>query len=176
MQEELAQAVERGVAESVTDGMSDRDKAWELDKWLASQAAYDYDALPAVKGLGFSSTVDQRKEVFAEFPYNQTAYGVMVYGKGVCASYAQAYKALLDAAGVEAVVVVGETLEVPGAHAWNKVKMDGNWLMVDPTWSDGPGDSGLDTDKYFGLTDKESKRVDSWEWMVDTYLKAYDSN
>ena len=66
--------------------------------------------------------------------------------KGVCESYAAAFKMLCDIHGIPCVYVAG--LAHAGdqeGHAWNFVQMeDGNWYFVDATWDD----TGS-TDKYF---------------------------
>ncbi len=66
--------------------------------------------------------------------------------KGVCESYAAAFKMLCDIHDIPCVYVAG--LAHAGdqeGHAWNFVQMeDGNWYFVDATWDD----TGS-TDKYF---------------------------
>lgn len=47
--------------------------------------------------------------------------------------------------------------DYPPQHAWNLVKIDGNWYHVDTTWEDGnPG-------KYVSLTDDEMRKDHKWE-------------
>ncbi|MDR3360844.1 MAG: hypothetical protein LBO20_09440 [Bifidobacteriaceae bacterium] len=113
------------------------------------------------------------RTVHERFPDNQNAYGVLVGGKGVCASYAQAYKALADAAGIEAVVVLGVDLGSAEGHAWNKARIDGDWLIVDPMWSDDREDSGASLDEYFGLKDGDLARTEATDWMVDSEIASY---
>ncbi|WP_408071553.1 Ig-like domain-containing protein [Butyrivibrio sp. JL13D10] len=73
-----------------------------------------------------------------------TAYAALVLGKAVCDGYSQAFTYLLDYEGIniESVVVTG--LGDGGGHAWNRVKLDGNWYEVDTTWDD--ADDTLDED------------------------------
>ncbi|MDR2373133.1 MAG: hypothetical protein LBD77_03330, partial [Bifidobacteriaceae bacterium] len=165
MQERVLAAANRAVAQVISNGMSDRDKALALNKWLIDQAAYDYDALEAINA---ATTAEEKASIFDSFPNNQNAYGVLVEGKGVCASYAQAYKALADAAGLRAVVVAGVVLESGERHAWNRVFMDGKWQNVDVTWNDGG-----DPTEYFGVTDASLERAPDWSWMTDTVLRSY---
>ncbi len=62
--------------------------------------------------------------------------------KAVCAGYAKLFKALGDEIGEEIVYVVGHTrrsaqrLDGQG-HAWNAVKIKGQWYLVDVTWDAG---------------------------------------
>lgn len=60
------------------------------------------------------------------------------YGYAVCDGISKAYSLLCNMAGVECMRVVGEAGENGnwGGHAWNKVKVDGNWYIVDATWGD----------------------------------------
>lgn len=74
-----------------------------------------------------------------------TAYGALVENSSgeahlaVCDGYSLAYEYLLQQAGIEAIVLVGEggAQGDTGAHAWNLVKLDGEWYEVDSTWDDG---------------------------------------
>ncbi len=60
----------------------------------------------------------------------------------MCAGYAKLFVAVAKAAGLEAVYVTGDAKgangEVDGAgHAWNAVKLEGAWYLVDTTWDSG---------------------------------------
>jgi hypothetical protein len=70
-----------------------------------------------------------------EFDDSFTPYGVLINKVGVCASYSSSFKLLADAAGLESIVVTGY-LDGDLPHAWNKVKIDGNWQIVDSTNND----------------------------------------
>ena len=68
-------------------------------------------------------------------------------GKGVCEAYSGLFKSMGELAGLEVVVVSGDTKQYfykkpsdldQGGHAWNMVKIDdGRWLIVDATWGAG---------------------------------------
>ena len=60
------------------------------------------------------------------------AVGILVNGKGVCASYAYSFKVLSDLCGLDAVCVTGY-LDGNLPHAWNMVKIDGQWYEIDCT-------------------------------------------
>ena len=90
-----------------------------------------------------------------------TAYGALVEdsrglkNRAVCGGYAQAFQHLLKRAGIEAAYVTGYadsesgTLSEQGSHAWNIVKLGGQWYEVDCCWDDidAPGD-GSDREFY----------------------------
>ena len=74
-----------------------------------------------------------------------TAYGALVCDSSgnpnyaVCDGYSLAFEYLLQQCGIEAVFVCGKAGSSPedaGGHAWNMVKMDGEWYEVDSTWDD----------------------------------------
>lgn len=66
----------------------------------------------------------------------------MYLGQAVCAGYAKAFVYILANLGVEAEFVTGYTydsygkLDLKERHAWNRVKLDGEYYYVDPTWGD----------------------------------------
>jgi transglutaminase-like putative cysteine protease len=67
-------------------------------------------------------------------PLSHTAYGALVDGLAVCDGYARAYLHLLRMVGIESRIVLGNA----GGehHAWNIIKLGGNWYHTDPTWND----------------------------------------
>ena len=60
----------------------------------------------------------------------------------VCQGYAVSFQYLLMRCGIPAITVPGTALSTPGdpdtkgSHAWNKVCIDGDWYLVDPTHDD----------------------------------------
>ncbi|MDE7131457.1 MAG: InlB B-repeat-containing protein, partial [Lachnospiraceae bacterium] len=100
----------------VTDGMSDDMKATVLHDYLVINVEYDYDNYLSGNIPGDS--------------YN--AYGTLVNGTAVCNGYALAYKYLLNRVGIECYMVTSRSMN----HAWNMVKLDGEYYHVDTTWDD----------------------------------------
>lgn len=132
---------------------TDFEKALWMHDWLTMNASYD---------LSYS---------------HYSADGVLVRGTGVCDSYRRAYAMLMNAVGVETISVTG------GNHAWNQVKMDGEWYNVDVTWDDPidasgtqqPAASGREHHLYFGLPD-EIMRVDHTFETDSKQCTAYEMN
>lgn len=52
-----------------------------------------------------------------------------------CSGYAKSMQYLCDYAGIESLVVVG-TNDEKESHAWNVVKVKGDWYNIDTTWGD----------------------------------------
>ncbi len=100
----------------VNESMSDLQKAIALHDYLAVNCEYDKENLDA-------NTLPQ--EVF-------TTYGVFVNRSAVCQGYALAYKYLLNQVGIECHMVTSDAMN----HAWNLIKLDGQYYQVDVTWDD----------------------------------------
>lgn len=134
------------IVESViTDGMGEYAKALALHDWLIYNANYDYT---------YS---------------NYTPEGVLLEGSGVCQSYALAYQLLLKKAGISCLYVTGEA--GGGGHAWNLVKLSGDWYHVDCTWDD-PGSGGGENHAYFALPDSMMARDHTWNTQADARMPA----
>ena len=56
----------------------------------------------------------------------------------MCAGYAKAYQLILNRMGIECGYITGNAVNdmVSGPHAWNYVRLDGNYYQVDVTWDD----------------------------------------
>lgn len=63
-----------------------------------------------------------------------SAYGALVNGHAVCEGYARAFKLLCYYAGIECILITGDSKGI--GHMWNMVKLEGNWYHVDVTWDD----------------------------------------
>lgn len=127
-QAEIKERVEEIAGEIFTADMSDLEKETAINEWLCENVYYDDAALENAEKYSFT-------QVDEDFYDSFTAYGVLVDGVGVCASYSAGFKLLADAAGLESIVVTGY-LDGSVPHAWNKVNVDGTWYIVDSTNND----------------------------------------
>ena len=120
-------------------GMSDYEKVNEINKYLCDNVYYP-------------------KEPYISHDF--TPYGALFSGRAVCEGYARAAKILCELAGLDCYYVVGYCGGDPvnGGHAWNLVKVGGEWYQLDVTWNDGSG-----TDDYFLVTDDVMALSRDWE-------------
>lgn len=66
-------------------------------------------------------------------------YGALVDKKAVCEGYARACKYILDKLDIPCIIACGIGKNSEGkteSHAWNYVKVDGQWYALDITWND----------------------------------------
>ncbi|MBD5546889.1 MAG: hypothetical protein HDQ97_05770 [Lachnospiraceae bacterium] len=127
-QQEIMERVSEINDEILADDMSDFEKEMAINTYLCENAQYDDAALENAEKYHFT-------QVDEDFYDSFTAYGILVDGVGVCASYSAAFKLLADAAGLDSIVVTGY-LEGSVPHAWNKVKIGDEWYIVDATNND----------------------------------------
>ncbi|MEG0615746.1 MAG: transglutaminase domain-containing protein [Oscillospiraceae bacterium] len=88
--------------------------------------------------------------------YVQTIYGGLIDGKIQCEGYAKTVAYLCDQFGIENMLMTG-TNDKKASHAWNIIKVDGDWYNFDTTWDDpvGMNDPDYVRYNYFNVTDEE---------------------
>ncbi len=130
-----------------SDFTREDEKARAIFTWIAVNIRYDLDALGVVKGpAGFSYSSEEeliaKKQKFKE----DMAYETLRSKKAVCHGYAMLYTVIAEKVGLEAEVVPGTAKSYPNHigrypnisdHAWNAVKVNGEWKLVDVTWGAG---------------------------------------
>lgn len=130
MQEEIS-----GYMQMISGIRTDYEKELLIHDALADKITYAYIS-------GTKSPETARWAHTIEGVFSSEHYSV------VCEGYAKAFQLLLNAAGIENVYVVGKAGGT--GHAWNQVKIEGEWYNVDLTWND-TGDKK--SHKYFNLPD-----------------------
>lgn len=98
---------------------------------------------------------------------NQTVLSALLGGRTVCKGYACAAQYLLRELGIESVILNGFANNE--THAWNCVKLDGEWYHYDVTWGNSkyqmPDDSvGKYVDyAYLNMTEDDVRRTHAIE-------------
>ena len=143
--------VNRIVAENIRRDMSDYDKELILHDYLIKNTVFD------------TSPIDK-------VPWDShTPYGALINGVAVCNGYSDSFKLLMDAVGIDCDIVYGEAGNngQTQKHAWNRVKIGGDYYLVDVTWDDAfpnvPNSVAYD---YFNLTD-EMMNVDHKPYAIE---------
>jgi hypothetical protein len=110
------------VSQYITSGMDEKTKIQVIHDYIVNNAEYDYENF-------LSNTIPSE---------SYSAYGNLILGKSVCAGYSKAFQLFMDAMGIECITVSGEANGIggKGGHAWNIVKVNGEYKHVDTTWDD----------------------------------------
>lgn len=149
----------------ITPDMSDYEKERAIYIWLTTHAVYD--------GSHYEPQGAPRS--------SYEPYGPLINGTGVCLGYAEAFRLMMDMAGVECITVTGAAYQNRENHAWNMVKLNGNWYCVDPTWdhhdideetlSDFPIEMLMQFYNYFNVTSQYLADTDH-QWDYDNTPEA----
>lgn len=133
------------IADQITNNtMSDREKVKAVHDWLCINVAYDINNYYAGTIPGSSYLIQ----------------GPILYGKSVCGGYADAFQFFMDILGIECETISGTATNssgITGSHAWNRVKIDNQWLYIDVTWDDPIPDKPGVVSRYTYFLISESK-------------------
>lgn len=119
----VLEAARQVIEEVITAEMSGYDRELAIHDWMLAHGQYDRDALS--RFLEESASPD-----------SETPYGFLLQGKGVCRGYASTFQLFMDLLEIECVTVEGTAHNGTADHAWNLVRLDGEWYGVDVTWDD----------------------------------------
>ncbi len=111
-----------------SSAQDDFEKARAIYRWITGNIAYDFAGYLS-KNYG-----------------DQSADAVLKRRTGVCSGYANLFQALGKAMGLQVEVVEGwskgygyvtNQLDTEPNHAWNAVRINGVWYLVESTWGSG---------------------------------------
>lgn len=83
--------------------------------------------------------------------YSNSAYGPLVEGKALCGGYAKLFELVMHKLGYECEYITGTA--DGGPHAWNFIKLDGEYYYMDVTWDDPDREDGMRLYNYFCVND-----------------------
>jgi hypothetical protein len=129
--QEVVHLLERLVGDRAGEG--DEERARAIYRWITANIDYDVE--------GFTNGL------IAAGGRGRTPEEVLAGRRGVCSEYSALFDRLCQLSGLEAVVIsgfgkgsgysVGSDIPESINHAWNAVKIDGHWKLVDSTWGAG---------------------------------------
>lgn len=99
------------------------DRELALHDWMLEWAEYDPGALSS-------------GPIGDPIPHNDDPYGFLLGRKGICLGYTTTFQLLMDLCGIECLSVHGAAHWGTDDHAWNLVRLEGEWYAVDVTWDD----------------------------------------
>ncbi len=142
----------------VTDDMTDYEKERALYKWVTENVRYDQDHYDPLAQID---------------PDSYNPYGPLHNGKGVCLGYATTFQLLMDMAGVECITVMGAAYHAAQQnHAWNMVRLNGQWYCADTTWDEGDPEENW---RYFNVTsDWLAQNDHQWDYASVPEATATD--
>jgi len=115
-----------------------------------------------------------KNTVYREDPQDdQNIYSVFGKKASVCAGYSKAIQFLLKDSGIECSYVAGEAIG-QGAHAWNIVRVDGEYYYLDATWGEFSVEDNVEPEKsifydFFCVTTAELEK----SHQIDQTLVQY---
>ena len=116
------------IIDGIPKDASDFDKVSAIYKSIGELCFYDRSGC-----IGDEEYIEGRENI------TRSLRGGFIENKLVCRGYALNFKKLADELGIESTIISGtaidpKTNEVLGDHAWNQVKIDGQWYNLDLTW------------------------------------------
>ena len=142
-----AQIVYRDGLDKADSKKAEVQKAEKRALQAVEQRTSDYEKVMAindyiVKNCRYVSGVNKE--------YSPTVYGCLVEKEANCEGYAKTFNMLAADVGLESMLITGVT-DKGENHAWNQVKVDGDWYNIDVTWAD--TDEGDDIRRAYFLCD-----------------------
>ncbi len=169
------------------DFKRDDEKARAIFTWIATHIKYDLAAYGVnERPVAYSFKTQEEKEAKQKKFKEDMATKTLKSKKGVCQGYATLFLIVAEKAGLQAEIITGTSKShpahigaAPGAsdHAWNAVKIGGEWKLLDATWGAGtvtgekPAFGFRFNDKYF-FTDPNvfflNHFPDDKKWLLTT--------
>lgn len=113
----------RVLPEFYSEGMTDEEIVIAAHDWIVTNLVYDEGEMLAIP---------------VKTPDTENPYGALILRQGICMGYTTLFQLFMDMLGVESIIVRGDGYGKDRweEHAWNMVKINGNYYHVDTTWDD----------------------------------------
>ena len=120
---------------------------------ISNLVSYNYEYL---------ERLDNNQTTEGEELINRNLIGPLLQGEAVCAGYAETVRNVLSCMGIESRYVSADNVDSSEhGHAWNLVKLDGEWYNVDLTWDADALVEELQP-KYLLKSDEDFKNHDNY--------------
>ena len=123
----------------ITDKMSTEVKIKNIHDYIIDNTSYDTLKTDNINDTTYKSN---------------TAYGVLIQGKGICSGYSDAIAIFLNRLGIENYKISNDT------HIWNLIYLNGVWVHLDATWDDPVSEFNENRDTYFLIDTKNLEKLD----------------
>ncbi|MFY0629981.1 MAG: transglutaminase [Flavobacteriaceae bacterium] len=165
------------------DFKDDASKARAAFKWLTNNIRYDLEEYYQPKRtISFRYTTEEERLSKLQAIKDKIVKDAFLTKMGVCEEYAQSFKKVADLLGLESEVIKGyvrnsaqEIGKPPRRtnHAWNSVKINNRWILLDATWAAGYLYNGAwrknFNEYYFAVDPKKIGRThypDDRKWQI----------
>jgi len=116
---------------------SDKERARFFYHWISENIQYDYEMLERHNKDGWTDE---------DVRHNESPFLVFEKRSAVCAGFSVLYKWFMDEMGIENEIIDGHIrhltnqtvepdLDTGFSHAWNAIRINDTWLIVDSTWA-----------------------------------------
>jgi len=134
------------VSKIENDFKTDKDKANAAFSWIAMHVAYDTKQVNRPQRVRFSYRTEEELAAKKRQFRIDLSERSLKKKKALCEGYSTLYQELCNQMNIECEIVPGTARRyvseignenLPSNHAWNAVKIDGKWQLLDVTWAAG---------------------------------------
>lgn len=126
-----------------------------LYSYFVNQLEIDDDYLSGVNPSGFADRIYYKfKDYDIKYASSINKYGPIIFGKGVCEGFSEAFKDICLKMGIKCDTVLGRTFMW---HKWNVVLINSEAKMIDCFFGISERRCGREPKKYFLISDEQLK-------------------
>lgn len=125
-----------------------QERARAIFAWIGTHIRYDFALLESggEKLSGYVRSQEDAERKIKEYKEVTMPNQTFKTKRGVCEHYSRLYKRMCDFAAVECVFISGNAKHISKrisnlGHAWNAIKLNDKWYLLDATWGSGYGEN-----------------------------------